>query len=1064
MTTIEPAQMDSKVGGLSPDFVIYTASMEPLLTQDAVHGGIEPIVHMVGSSTVRDLEEDSMQMSALADMMQVRPKLSIWLNHDYALPDSLFGSLVDRPELFTANGIADLHLNVGVEMDNPNAARTYKYIRNGRQFGCSVGCMVKDWEAADDDDYGGPINILHVEVVEFSVVGIPANQRCWVENAIKGIFSRSLREGVLSDAEKLAPVMRGLFPRDYESAIGRTFTDGDLRKHFNSIKARPSNKRVLWSPTKKMFVLSHNGKLEEITPAQVPTVLATETKKYSPDVKVVLDGESIAAMVSKELAGDVIITPTTRFEVTEKGRAFFKTLELVQSEEEVDALIESELFPDEAKAASGKTSWPLADRGAGWDGSGARHRLVEWAGGKDSMSSAKMKQCFFWYDASTPDNIGSYKLPFCDVVGGSVKAIPKGIFAAAAAVQGARGGVSIPSGDVGAVRSRIAAYYHRMSSAFNDPDITPPWEGGKEVQPDVLQTTHIDPDLIKTDNRGMSIDSDGSHEPFKGSHTHAHPSFGQKSIDSDLHAHEHEHDNDFNHAHPHVDFPTNPEDGKAPSPQIAPTGGAQTGPAGPATPAVTPGYSPTPAKTPSDSGQTGPTYNPPGPTDVGADPDGASAMQSQPVSASTQAEVTKGKVEVSRDGTHAVMSGTHTHIHKAFGSQGEDETHTHTHSHDDDAGHKHSHSGDKSLQVAHDAMLATYNQLGAALGFSAVDATKAIATKDMDWSALATAITTIDAHIDAADGAIDSLMAVLGIPDYDNGDDDDGDSGELIRSVARRRLQRELASSTDGAITRSLPELPDASHMAMAHVMHKCLSFMSGGKTCAVGGIPGSDANPIPETHMPLAHVIHHALQHMTGGKVCSVGSPTVSNMEPTQPDMGSGVSGGTYNSTEPVGGYPNASASAPVDTKSLAAVLGLSNVSLSPSIDKLTRALDGINVKGLQSSVQEAQQTLASIQLEVAELQTRMDSIKHTGLGRPTNFTSRNTHPESVQVTETSTTSTARVVHIPGVGQCKHWLAGDVTPRPVLTSDQMSLMHPYQILAYREGGEAFVPIIESEV
>jgi len=181
---------------------------------------------------------------------------------------------------------------------------------------------------------------------------------------------------------------------------------------------------------------------------------------------------------------------------------------------------------------------------------------------------------------------------------------------------------------------------------------------------------------------------------------------------------------------------------------------------------------------------------------------------------------------------------------------------------------------------------------------------------------------------------------------------------------------------------------------------------------------------------------------------------------------MGSGVSGGTYNNNEPVGGYPNASGSAPVDTKSIAAVLGFSDVSLSPSIDKLATALNGINVKGLQGSVNEAQQTLASIQLEVAELQARMDGIKHTGLGRPTNFTSRNTHPESVQVTEmpTATTSTARVIHIPGVGQCKHWLAGDSTPRPVLSADQMSLMHPYQILAYREGGEAFVPIIESEV
>jgi ATP-dependent protease ClpP protease subunit len=45
------------------------------------------------------------------------------------------------------------------------------------------------------------------------------------------------------------------------------------------------------------------------------------------------------------------------------------------------------------------------------------------------------------------------------------------------------------------------------------------------------------------------------------------------------------------------------------------------------------------------------------------------------------------------DGNHAPMTGTHSHSHPAYGSQGGDTTHSHEHSHDGDASHQHSHDG-----------------------------------------------------------------------------------------------------------------------------------------------------------------------------------------------------------------------------------------------------------------------------------------------------------------------------------------------------------------------------------
>ncbi|PZN25900.1 MAG: hypothetical protein DIU71_19115, partial [Proteobacteria bacterium] len=50
-----------------------------------------------------------------------------------------------------------------------------------------------------------------------------------------------------------------------------------------------------------------------------------------------------------------------------------------------------------------------------------------------------------------------------------LRAVPRAIFAAAAAVQGARGGVDIPADEMPAVRRHLARYYRKMGE-------TPPWE------------------------------------------------------------------------------------------------------------------------------------------------------------------------------------------------------------------------------------------------------------------------------------------------------------------------------------------------------------------------------------------------------------------------------------------------------------------------------------------------------------------------------------------------------------------------------------------------------------
>jgi hypothetical protein len=100
---------------------------------------------------------------------------------------------------------------------------------------------------------------------------------------------------------------------------------------------------------------------------------------------------------------------------------------------------------------------PLADKGGGWDAAAAKSRVQAWAGGAD-WSPSKYRRAFLWYDSSAPDLLGSYKLPFADVRGGSLKAVPEGIYAAAQRLDGAQ----IPAADKAGVRSVLDRYYEKL--------------------------------------------------------------------------------------------------------------------------------------------------------------------------------------------------------------------------------------------------------------------------------------------------------------------------------------------------------------------------------------------------------------------------------------------------------------------------------------------------------------------------------------------------------------------------------------------------------------------------
>ena len=111
---------------------------------------------------------------------------------------------------------------------------------------------------------------------------------------------------------------------------------------------------------------------------------------------------------------------------------------------------------------------PLAVRDRKWDGDAAEKRVRQWADAQDGPNQ-KYRDAHVWYDGDKKDNFTAYKLLIADVIDGDLKAVPRGVMAAGAIMDGARGGIDVPQSDVPRIKSHLAKYYKKM-------DENPPWE------------------------------------------------------------------------------------------------------------------------------------------------------------------------------------------------------------------------------------------------------------------------------------------------------------------------------------------------------------------------------------------------------------------------------------------------------------------------------------------------------------------------------------------------------------------------------------------------------------
>lgn len=190
--------IDGSVKGLG-EFKIFTGLLKSSRGSDG-----KMRLHGIASSTTKDLHGDIMTASAIEDMEAAANRnLTIFLNHSYNVPEDVGGSVeraVSRVIGVDSDGnpSVDLAFDIVVNDANPRAVAAFEAIERGTKLGLSIGAMIPENGAKRQKN--GSYVIDHVELLETSIVGIPANPRSWVEYAAKSLRGKSVTEEIANPA------------------------------------------------------------------------------------------------------------------------------------------------------------------------------------------------------------------------------------------------------------------------------------------------------------------------------------------------------------------------------------------------------------------------------------------------------------------------------------------------------------------------------------------------------------------------------------------------------------------------------------------------------------------------------------------------------------------------------------------------------------------------------------------------------------------------------------------------------------------------------------------------
>jgi HK97 family phage prohead protease len=249
-----------------------------------------------------------MTMNALKSMEETaKQNLTVFLNHNYEVPQDLFGSVQDarivkRWDQETGQEVYDLDIDIRVvsEDENPLAMKTYRAIKRGVKLGLSIGARVakvqKEKDAMGEDTYV----IDEVSLLESSVVGIPANQRSYLQNALKSLRGGAERseEDDLSGGYEVARLVEIEGHQAAEKNETEDSTSAELEKNM-------TDEELIEKKTRVTVTVSTDG--TESTPAAVAAPATPAQAEVGPEDEDDMDAvkASIEPDVKPEVGAEV---------------------------------------------------------------------------------------------------------------------------------------------------------------------------------------------------------------------------------------------------------------------------------------------------------------------------------------------------------------------------------------------------------------------------------------------------------------------------------------------------------------------------------------------------------------------------------------------------------------------------------------------------------------------------------------------------------------------------------------------------------------------------------------
>lgn len=193
------------------------------------------------------------------------------------------------------------------------------------------------------------------------------------------------------------------------------------------------------------------------------------------------------------------------------------------------------------KSIVGYKNFVLADKDTDWDADAAIEHIKQLKGYVDEEGNptAEYKNAFVFYNTEELKDFDSYKLPIADVIDGSLKAVPAGIFEAARVLHEVKGDVH-DRDTIEELKNHLNRYYSRMVKKFDDASIIPPWKKSLDLKRTVSGETSVQDghshDFVIIIREDGSIDDTETAPGDTDRHTHTITGDGETGKTND-HAH-----------------------------------------------------------------------------------------------------------------------------------------------------------------------------------------------------------------------------------------------------------------------------------------------------------------------------------------------------------------------------------------------------------------------------------------------------------------------------------------------------------------------------------------------